>query len=241
MIVPEWLIATPWRPAGLTPKATAINHLARANRTSPGPRLRANERVKKVRCNPKVPKVPKVRTSVEPRRLVYQVLKNSKSETSSETQETAQTYPTDNSCMDNSKCDHDWSSIGWHEGWEQTYDTTASSFSLESFDLDAMSGPKRFEWVKMNLDTGATVNTFSVELWSRWRRRWKILPNSQWVSVSLMVELGSFKVTMKLNGRLTGAHKVLCSAGEIACKGRQDFYLGSDGGFIIPVHRNIWP
>ena len=26
-----------------------------------------------------------------------------------------------------------------------------------------------------------------------------------------------------LNGRLTGVHKVLCSAAEIACKGRQDF------------------
>ena len=26
-----------------------------------------------------------------------------------------------------------------------------------------------------------------------------------------------------LNGRLTGAHKVLCSAGEIACRRRQDF------------------
>ena len=41
-----------------------------------------------------------------------------------------------------------------------------------------------------------------------------------------------------LNGRLTGVHKLLCSAGEIACKGRQDFYLGSDSGFMIPVHSN---
>ena len=39
-----------------------------------------------------------------------------------------------------------------------------------------------------------------------------------------------------LNGRLTGAHKVLCSAAEIACKGRQDFHLGHDGGFLIPIH-----
>ena len=60
-----------------------------------------------------------------------------------------------------------------------------------------------------------------------------------------MVELGNFKVTAEtdcsdlLNGRLTGAHHVLCSAGEIACKGRQDFYLGSDGGFMIPVHSKI--
>ena len=35
-----------------------------------------------------------------------------------------------------------------------------------------------------------------------------------------------------LNGRLTAEHKVLCSAAEIACRGRQDFYLGHDGGYI---------
>ena len=39
-----------------------------------------------------------------------------------------------------------------------------------------------------------------------------------------------------LNGRQTGAHKVLCRAAEIACKGRQDFYLGYDGGYTIPTH-----
>ena len=43
-----------------------------------------------------------------------------------------------------------------------------------------------------------------------------------------------------LNGRLTGAHKVLCSCGDISCKGRQDFCLGSDGGFVIPVQQQ-WP
>ena len=42
-----------------------------------------------------------------------------------------------------------------------------------------------------------------------------------------------------LDGRLTGAHKVLCSAAEIACKGRQDFYLGHDGGYMIPIHSKI--
>ena len=57
-----------------------------------------------------------------------------------------------------------------------------------------------------------------------------------------MVELGSFKDAMKtrsLNGRLTGVHKVLCSAAEIVCKGRQDFYLGHDGGYMIPIHSKI--
>ena len=42
-----------------------------------------------------------------------------------------------------------------------------------------------------------------------------------------------------LNGRLTGVHKVLCSAAEIACKGRQDFFLGHDGGYMIPIHSKI--
>ena len=53
----------------------------------------------------------------------------------------------------------DWSSVGWHEFCEQTYDNSASSFSLGDFDLGVMSGPKRFELVKMNLDTGVAVNT----------------------------------------------------------------------------------
>ena len=42
-----------------------------------------------------------------------------------------------------------------------------------------------------------------------------------------------------LNGRLTGVHKVLCSAAEIVCKGRQDFYMGHDGGYMIPTHSKI--
>ena len=42
-----------------------------------------------------------------------------------------------------------------------------------------------------------------------------------------------------LIGRFTGVHKVLCSVAEIACKGRQDFYLGYDGGYMIPFHSKI--
>ena len=61
----------------------------------------------------------------------------------------------------------------------------------------------------------------------------------------LMVELGNSKDTTKtnllrsLNGRLTGIHNVLRSAAEIACKGRQDFYLGHDGGHMTPIHHTI--
>ena len=88
-------------------------------------------------------------------------------------QESAQTCPTDNSVLhdgwshdewndgwSSDEWNDDWSSVGWHEGREQTYDNSESSFSLGSFDLSAMSNPKRFEWVKMNLDTGAAVDTF---------------------------------------------------------------------------------
>ena len=54
------------------------------------------------------------------------------------------------------------------------------------------------------------------------------------VSGFQMVELGKFEgydengLLRSLNGRLTSLHKVLCSAAEIACKGRQDFYLGHE-------------
>ena len=43
-----------------------------------------------------------------------------------------------------------------------------------------------------------------------------------------------------LNGRLTGANKVLCSAAEMACEGRQDFFLGHDGGYMIPIYCKNW-
>ena len=45
--------------------------------------------------------------------------------------------------------------------------------------------------------------------------------------------------TYPLTGRLTGVHKVLRSAAEISCKGRQDFYLGHDGGYMIPIYSKI--
>ena len=64
-------------------RALASNRLARANSTNHGPRVRAKAREKRTRENPKEsPKEPKVRTKVpkahtrvNPRKLVYQVLK----------------------------------------------------------------------------------------------------------------------------------------------------------------------
>ena len=52
------------------PKATASNHLAKANRARGAPRVIAKERVRRESENTKVPMVPKVRTR-EPRKLVY--------------------------------------------------------------------------------------------------------------------------------------------------------------------------
>ena len=63
-------------------KNTASNRLAKANRASHGPRVRAKARVKRTRENseenpkePKVPQVPKARTRAKHRKLVSQVLK----------------------------------------------------------------------------------------------------------------------------------------------------------------------
>ena len=173
-------------------------------------------------------------------------LENSKSETSSETQESAQTCPTGNSWVHDGwsldERNDGWSfgewndSVGWHEGWEQTWDTSASSFSLGGLDLGATSSPKRFEWVKMNLDTGAVVNTFPLHFgpdgagdgcFCRTASGEWIPDGGAWQCQGY-VENGLLR---SLNGRLTGAHKV--------CKEQQGFYVRHDGGYMIPIHSKI--
>ena len=176
-------------------------------------------------------------------------LDNSKTETSSETQESAQTYPTDNSYTDTSWYGDDWSaewkddssSVGWHEGWDQTYDNSASSFSLGGWDLGAMSSPKRFEWVRMNLDTGAAVNTFQLNFGpdGAGDGRFYRTASGEWIPDGGAWQVRGYDengLLRSLNGRLTGVHKVLCSAAEVARVGKQDFYLGYDGGYMIPIY-----
>ena len=41
------------------------------------------------------------------------------------------------------------------------------------------------------------------------------------------------------SGRLTGVHKVLCSAAEVARVGRQGFSLRHNGGYMIPINSKI--
>ena len=135
--------------------------------------------------------MPEVGTRVKPRKLVYHVWKTPQSETTSETRELAQPCPTD-SCTDNcwrddgwsyDEGDDDWSSVGWHEGWDQMCDNSASSLSLGSFDLGAMSSPNRFEWSEHELGHRSCSEHIYIELrFFRWSRKWKIRSNSQWVS-----------------------------------------------------------
>ena len=118
----------------------------------------------------------------------------------------------------------DWSSVGWHEGWEQTCDTSVSSFSHGSFDFGAQSSPKRFEWVKMNLDTGAAVNAFPLNFSPEGRGDGRFY---EWIPDGEVWQFQGYdenSLPRSLKGRLTDVHKVLCSAAEIACKGRQVFY-----------------
>ena len=100
--------------------------------------------MKRGRENPKetrkVPQVPKVRTRVKPRKLVYQVLKTRNQRQAQKLRNLYRRVPLkiptpipgvidDGWSYD--EWNDDWRSIGWHEGWDQTYDNSASSFHLE--------------------------------------------------------------------------------------------------------------
>ena len=117
-------------------------------------------------------------------------------------------------------------------------------FSLEGLDVSAPSSPKRFEWVKMNLDTGAAVNTFPLNFGPEGAGdgRFFRTASGEWIPDGGARQSEGYDkngLLRSLNGRLAGVHKVLCCAAEIACKGRQDFYLGHDGGYMIPMHSKI--
>ena len=108
------------------------------------------------------------------------------------------------------------------------------------------TSPKRFEWVKMNLDTGAAVNTFPLNFGQEGAGdgRFYRTASSDWIPDGGGWQFQGYDengLLRSLNGRLTGVHSVLCSAAEIACKGRQDFYLGHDGGYMILIDRKIGP
>ena len=211
-------------------RAQASNRLANPNRASHGPRVRAKVRVKRTRGKSK--RQPKgqfkgtkgAKRSYEGKtsKTGLSGLDNSKSETSSESQESAQTCTTDTPWYEGWNGDEwndswsfdDWSSVGWHEGCEQTYDSSASSFSLGSLDVGATSSPKRFEWVNMNLDTGDAVNIFPLNFGPEGAGggRFYRTASGEWIP-----DCGSWQyqgydengLLRSLNGRLTCAQSVV--------------------------------
>ena len=96
----------------------------------------------------------------------------------------------------------------------------------------------------MNLDTGAAVNTFPLNFGPDGAGDGKFYrtASGEWIPDGGAWQFPGYDengLFRSLNGRLIGVHKVLCSAAEIACKGQQDFFLGCDGGYMIPIHRKI--
>ena len=97
--------------------------------------------------------------------------------------------------------------------------------------------------MKMNFDTGAAVNTFPLNIGPEGigDGRFYRTASGEWILDGGAWQFQGYDengLLRSLNGRLTGVHEVLCSAAEIACKGRKDFYLGHDGGYMIPNYRN---
>ena len=84
----------------------------------------------------------------------------------------------------------------------------------------------------MNLETGAAVNTFPLNFSPKGARdgRFCRTASGEWIADGGAWQFQGYDengLLRSLNGRLTGVHKVLCSAAEITFKGRQDFYLGT--------------
>ena len=128
--------------------------------------------------------------------------------------------------------------VEWREDCEQTYDTSASSFSLE-----------RSEWEKMNLDTREALNSLNFgpegiggESFHDW------IPDGEAWQFQGYDGNG---FPRSLDGRLMDAYEVWNSSASasasapasrvagIACKEQQDFYVKHNGGEMIPTHSKI--
>ena len=95
--------------------------------------------------------------------------------------------------------------------------------------------------MKMNLDTAAAVNTFPLNFGPEGAGDGIFYRNAcgEWIPDGGAWQFQGYDkngLLRSLNGRLTGVHRVLCSAAQIACKGRQYFYLGHDGGYMILIY-----
>ena len=157
-------------------RAQASNRLAKANRASHGPRVRAKARVKKTSKNPKEnrkepkvrTKVPKARTRAKHRKLVSQVLKTRNQRQGQTLRNLHRHVPltlpgtmvgmVTNGTMAGVLMNGMMTGVlldGTKVG-NKRMTLPLAHFHLEVWMLPPVV-PKRFEWVKMNLDTGAAV------------------------------------------------------------------------------------
>ena len=86
-------------------------------------------------------------------------------------------------------------------------------FPLGGVDVSATSSPKRFDWVKMNLDTGAAVNTFPLNFGPEGAGdgRFYRTASGEWILVGGAWQFQGYDengLFRSLNGTLTGVHKV---------------------------------
>ena len=80
---------------------------------------------------------------------------------------------------------------------EEPHLNSADSFSLGSFDLGAVCSPKRFDWMRMNLDTGAAVNTYPPDSGPDGPGDGRFCRRASGERAFWMVELGNFKAMTK--------------------------------------------
>ena len=98
--------------------------------------------------------------------------------------------------------------------------------------------------MKMNLETGVAVNTFPLNFGPEGAEGgiFYRTASGEWIPDGDAWQFQGYDengLVRSPDGRLTGVHKVVCSAAEIACKGRQYFHFGHDGGYMIPIRSKI--
>ena len=96
-------------------------------------------------------------------------------------------------------------------------------------------------WLKLNFDTGAAATTFPKTFVDNVGEA-NIEKSYKTASGEIIYDYGGVGVTgydengtrRRLTGRLADVHKPLVSGHQICTKGRQDAWLGSDGGYLMP-------
>ena len=139
-------------------KVTASNRLAKANRGSLGPRVMA-------KTFPKLPNVPKVRSRVKPRKLLYPVLKIRNLRQVQKLKNLHRCIPP--TILTRTVLDVMMTGvtmIGMLAGKKvgnKPVTIPQAHFPLGCFDFGVMNSPKRFDWwAKINLDSRVGVDTF---------------------------------------------------------------------------------